>query len=481
MRLRIALSLLIAGALCMPSASGTSFADGNASDGVQRLPVSALKIMNYFPANAGWSNMWTDYSHDRTIADFRAISSLGANTVRIIVPPAAMGYPEVSPDRLAEFQDALAAAQQAGLQVQLTLFDMWHNYGDIAGSQAWVQSLLTGQSGNPTIALVELQNEIPLTSSAFDWARRLLPYLSTQLPGVPRTVSAAGATGDAGIKALLGALPASLMDVADVHYYGDAAGALDPIRTALAYSGNRPVIVGEAGLSTIDGSAGEQAQARFYGVLARITQSLGVPAAAPWIFSDFTANAIPYRTSQSQYHFGLRLLSGEWKPAAAVVSDAFAGRSAPDIDGGFEREANGDSALGSWTLFDAADGKASVTTQVAYTGRQAVCFAHTSGHLQFVPSVMQSLPVLQRGQVVSASAYVLRWKATGFERVALAWFDARGRFLGQFQSPLATTDGAWTPVTVSAQAPAAATTVQVHLKAAYENGYTCYDDVSINW
>ena len=44
-----------------------------------------LRIVNYYPAAAGWTRMWTSYSHPRTAADFRAIRSLGANTVRLLL------------------------------------------------------------------------------------------------------------------------------------------------------------------------------------------------------------------------------------------------------------------------------------------------------------------------------------------------------------------------------------------------------------
>src|SRR4051794_14156053 len=68
-----------------------------------RLPISQLKIMNYYPADAGWTLMWSSYSHDRTVSDFQAIASLGANTVRIIVQPNAIGYPTPTTAMLANF------------------------------------------------------------------------------------------------------------------------------------------------------------------------------------------------------------------------------------------------------------------------------------------------------------------------------------------------------------------------------------------
>jgi len=445
-----------------------------------RVPVNQLRLMNYYPADAGWTLMWTHYSHARTAADMRAIALLGANAVRVIVQPSALGYPTVSPTMLANFRDMLATARSARLGVQLTLFDWWHSYADVAGSEAWLRSLLAGQAGNPAIALVELQNEMPINDvTAIGWARSLLPYLSTVLPGVPRTLTVAGSAGAAGVATLLGDLPRSAIDVVDVHYYGDASGAAAVIRTAQSLADSRPVIVGEAGLSTTDGAAGEEAQARFYRVLERTTLALGTGPAAPWTLTDFTADGIPNTPDQKEYHFGLRRLDGTWKPAAAVVRESFAGIVDGDLDGGFERETNSTPRLGAWTGYDAADGAGYVATDLVRTGSQSLCFAGTGGHASAVPSVTQQLPVLTSGERFTVTTYVDRLSPTGFERVALAWFGSSGQYLGQIESALATSSNSWQPLTVTGAAPAGASTVQVHLKAAYESGRACYDDTTI--
>ena len=448
-----------------------------------RLPVSQLKIMNYYPADAGWTLMWSAYSHARTAADFASIASLGANTVRIIVQPNTLGYPTVSTAMLATFRDVLATAKATGLSVQLTLFDWWSSYADITGSESWLRSLLAGQSDNPTIALVELQNELPVTNSAaISWAQTLLPYLSKVLPGVPRTVSASGSSGLSGITTLLSSLTSSVMDVADVHYYGDASGAADAIRTAQSNASGRPVILGETGLSTIDGAAGEEAQARFYRVIARTTAAFGLPPAAPWILSDFTATAIPNNPGATEYHYGLRRLDGTWKPAAAVVRAAFNGQVDNDLDGGFDREVNmAGGRLGAWTPFDAADGLGAVASDLVRTGTQSMCFAATVSRPGAVPAVLQKLPVLSAGRTFSVSTYVDRVAPTGAERIALAWFDNAGHYLGQNESGYANTAGTWQLLQVTAAAPAGATTVQVNLKAANEAGRACFDDTSISW
>lgn len=494
-RFTLLLATLVALLFGTPTVAGESFAASSAhtssttkaakttSTTTTRLPVAQLKIMNYYPADDGWSLMWTAYSHTRTAADFHSIASLGANTIRVIVPTPTFGYPTPSATMLANFRDMLSTAQAQGLSVQLTLFDYFSSYTDIAGSELWLRNLLAGQSGNPTIALVELRNELPTTDTgAVAWAQTLLPYLSTLLPGVPRTVSASGSSGITGITGALSDFGVGMMDVADVHYYGDPAGAATTIRAAQAAAGGRPVVVGEAGLSTTDGAAGEEAQARFYRVLERTTSALGLPPAAPWIFSDFTSTAIPHTASAAEYHYGLRRLDGTWKPAAAVVKAAFAGQASNDWDGGFEREVNnGGARTGSWSPFDAADGVGVVSTDVVRSGLASLCFSGTTSRPGAVPASLQSFPVLTAGQVFSVSTYVDRFAPTGGERVSLAWFDSSGHYLSQVESPWANTAGTWQLLQVSAAAPSAAAAVQVNLKASNEAGRACFDDTTIAW
>lgn len=318
MRLRAALAALVAALCCvMPAATATS---------AQRLDVRALRLMNYYPADAAWSQMWSDYSHARIAADFAAIASLHANAVRIIVQPQAVGYPVVRPLMLARFRDMLSTARAQGLSVQLTLFDWWAGYGDVAGSTRWLTSLLAGQKGNPTIALVELKNELPVTSiSAVRWAQQMLPVLSTVLPGVPRTVSVSASSGIQGLAELTTVLPRTMLDVIDVHYYGDPTKATAVLVAARAFAAGRPVVVGEAGRSTL-AAGSDQAQATFFSDMAHATSTLGLPPPSPWILSDFAPGAIPTaNATPDEYHYGLRRVDGSWKPAASVVRSIFGG------------------------------------------------------------------------------------------------------------------------------------------------------------
>jgi hypothetical protein len=461
---------LLAMALVLPL--GTALAAESAPAAPQ------LKVMNYYPADAGWASMWTRYDHTRTTTDFARIASLGANTVRVIVPPAATGFPATTAKARADLRDVLAVARARGLRVQLTLFDWWHDYTDVAGSRQWVSSLLSGLGSDPVIALVELQNELPTGApAALEWARELLPDLERLLPGVPRTLSASSSAGLAGIAAI-STLPITLLEVVSAHYYGDPAYAAAFLRAAKVTAG-RPLLVGEAGRSTVNGAGSLESQAGFFRTMGSVTRSLGLPPAAPWTLNDFTANGVPTGTRAAERYFGLRRTDGSWKPAATVVRAVFSGTASTDIDGGFEREQNGASVLGAWTVFDAADGVGVVSRTTHRTGTASICFSATRSSPGRVPSVLQAFPVLESAQVTTAAAWVMRRAGTGADRISLAYFDAAGRYLRQVESAPAHLQGGWEQLTVHASAPAGAAAVQVHLKAGNETGRACYDDVVV--
>jgi hypothetical protein len=263
-----------------------------------------------------------------------------------------------------------------------------------------------------------------------------------------------------------------------VHYYGEpaaAAGLLAAAKLAAA----RPVIVGEAGRSTVDGAGADEAQARFFRQMALITQALALPPAAPWTLTDFSNSGVPAGSRKAERYYGLRRTDGSWKPAAAVVRSAFAGHVGADIDAGFEREVNGGAVLGSWSAFDATDGLAQVRRDLVRHGHAAACFSATRARPGLRPSITQSFPVLSPHQVTTAEAWVTRRAGKGTERIALAYYDSAGRYLSQVESRSAVRQIGWELLSVRAVAPQDATLVQLHLKAGAESGRACYDDIVV--
>jgi hypothetical protein len=358
------------------------------------------------------------------------------------------------------------------------MFDMWHRYSQIANSESWVSSLLAGEGGDPRIALVELQNEMPLSGESVSWARSLLPFLQTVLPGVPRTISGPGSDGVTPYRRLLSDIPPSDIDAVDVHYYGDPSRAAQELREIAAMAQGRPLFIGETGRSTYGTAQGEQAQARFYQIMGQTAQALDLPPPAPWMLND-VYRARGEHLDSHQEHFGLRREDGSWKPAAAVVQSIFRGDVPQSWDEQPTGSASGGNSLGSWTVFDASAGVPFTTSTPSSDGGESMCYSHTSGSPGKLPAVEQSLPVLRKGETFKVSARINRTSGTGFEQISIAEFDANNTYVGELDSPKAIGSGYWQELSVSGSEPADVTSVEIHLKAGYESGTACWGSVEI--
>lgn len=133
--------------------------------------------------------MWTYWHPEIINNDFASIaSSLHANTVRIILQASVIGYPAPSTVMLEHLNDIVTMAAAHNMRVQLTLFDMWSNFEDVAGSKQWAQAVLAPYAHDKRIAFVELKNEIvPTNATVMAWAQVMLPFVQSISGGIPVT------------------------------------------------------------------------------------------------------------------------------------------------------------------------------------------------------------------------------------------------------------------------------------------------------
>ena len=137
LRLRTSLLGLIACYAVLAVPGGVS-----GSSTLPRLDVPRdLKVVSYFPADAGWTEMWTDWQPDRIDADLARAASLNANTVRAIVEPDLFGYPHPTQKYTSRLGDFVSLAAVHGLHVQVTIFDWWYRWEDVAGSKTFYSAV----------------------------------------------------------------------------------------------------------------------------------------------------------------------------------------------------------------------------------------------------------------------------------------------------------------------------------------------------
>jgi hypothetical protein len=329
---------------------------------------------------------------------------------------------------------------------------------------------------------VELKNEMnPEDSAAMAWARALLPVVRQTLPATPVTISVAGSAGTAGLRLLREQLATAPPDYYDFHFYASSGRALALIREAQAIAAPTPIVIGEVGLSTTVSTEPEQAA-----YLARVftaAREAGVGSVAPWTLTDFSPLAIPVGTSvaasPAQHRYGLHRADGSRKPAATVVQDAWAGVPLSEslLNPGFEST----SGLSPWQRFLPELGSGVQTPSVAHSGGGSAMFTNTGGTSGGMPSLRLSpIEPVQAGQLWRVQVWAKGSMATGTNQLALSWFDVTGRYLTQTSSaPLPAGTTSWTALSVRATAPAAAASVEIHLKSGNNTGTVWFDDMTI--
>jgi hypothetical protein len=468
---------------CMVSATTTPAAAATTSTAAllasNLATVSKARQINYYPAQAGWSYMWSDWKPARINADLALAASLGANSIRVIVFPDTFGWPAPTAtytERLAQFF-TMAAAHK--LTVKLTLFDWWGRYDEVQKSTQWATALLRPYRADRRLISVELKNEMnPDSAAEMTWARAMIPVLRKIVPGTPITVTTPGSVKIDGFQKLKNALAPTPPDYYDYHYYSDSSTAYSELSRAKAIAAPATLVIGEVGRSSIAGNESEQAA--YLGRVFNAARAAGITSIAPWTLNDFTTAGVPSKsTPADEYGYGLYRTDGTAKAAAAVVKAGWAGQTLGNslLNLGFE---NG--SVGPWQAYRPEFGTATWTGTGARTGTGAILFAGTTRSASALPSVKVSPMVpVKAGQAWHGEVWARGSAATGISELSLSWFDAAGTYLGQQSSAaLPAGDSAWTLLKADAKAPAGAAALEVHLKSGDNSGTLWFDVVVIS-
>jgi Cellulase (glycosyl hydrolase family 5) len=494
-RLRLPLVLAVALVALLEGGAAAPAAPANGL----RVPDDVRSI-SYFPARGGWTLMWTRFDPAAIDRDFARVAWLRANTVRVIVPTRAFGYPEPDPAMSARLERVVDLAARNGLHVELTLFDWWHDYADVAGSRRWASALLAPYAGDARIALVELKNELrPQDPGAADWAAALIPHLR-ELLQKPVTVSVPAIDAARDLRQLRTALGAAQPDFYSAHFYWRTELAGDRLDAARAAVAPVPLRVAETGYSTsipydiVPGvpetpTAREAQQAYYLRSLAAVSRRLGLPAIGPWVLSDFAPDAIPsddpgVHGNPREYRFGLFRLSGEPKPAATALRAIFSGGISLDFNNGFEqavRAEDGRPMPALWRIRGAHGASFRRDAHIARSGRASAriegAAIATGPDAAF--TVAPPDPGVRPGDRSALTAFARAGARCGEIRVALRWFASDGRAVGGVQSaPVRCATRSWQRLRASGTAPDGAAYVGLYLRAAGTVGAAWFDDVA---
>lgn len=448
--------------------------------------LAGLRLMDYYPADAAWTYMWTKWDATRVSEDFAKIAALGANSVRLNIEPDTFGFPRPSAAMADELADAIKSASAHKLTVQLTLFDWWDAYADAAGSDEWVKALLAPYRDDPEIAFIDVKNEVdPSDSAAMTWLEHELPVVERAAGSVPVTVSVTGPNIVGNLASVRDQLGGQQPDFYDIHYYDVAERALAIFQQAKSLVAPLPLYVGETGKTTGKGGGRNVAFAQQDLYLRSVewaARAAGLPDAAPWIYQDIDPVGVPTNGNESgsELEYGLYTVSGKAKPAAASISALFqSGTVASGINGDFSVGDGTDVA--DWSPVRANGATLAWDDTVGHDAPGSVRLSGTGTSADGDPAYVAT-PVVQptaADEDFEMTAWAKGENATGQNRIAICWFDANGTYLSETDSPImatGTTD--WQQLTVTSKAPSGAAYELIYLKSGGNTGTVYFDDAT---
>jgi hypothetical protein len=451
--------------------------------------------VSYFPAgNSGYS-MWPDYDGPLYQSDMRLAASLGFTTVRIFLAarPGVFDFPDPTSAQLACFTDFCGRSAAAKISLHITLYDLWQDYGLIAGARTWAQAIIDAVPDLAAVQCIELQNETRYASAAaysggFDsgwpsgtpqygttgqvaivWAQQLIPYIRSIAAGVDVTASAASGTAD------LAAFYASVDGTsAQPSWYEWHCYTGKPSTTYAAVSEVMTIVkdpaqlvVGECGLtSAAEGAQGtaqaQQAQADYIQSVRWACQQLGLSEPGLWALLDLNASG----QFPGGQEFGLFTARYEMKPAGQMYASIKPGSVIPavGINGGMrgaaQTDAYGNALPAEWSVYRGNQGaqpiRAAIDSAITYEGLPSILLtgsAETSGGDN--PPALRATPCtwpLVTGQAGQQVTFSIALRASGpyayngrWPNLEISWYSytrgyvssANGSYLGDLTGTFA--------------------------------------------
>ncbi len=460
--------------------------------------IPPLKEINYYPRYYAWEQFWAQWplAKGQMDVDLDIIQSLGANTVRIFLPPLVLGYPRPAPEYMSYFEEALALIDSHGLKAHVTLFDCWWSWNEISNSQSWLDAIVMPHQNDPRIALWELQNEVQLDIQIVrDWVQAIFPYLKQQAGNIPCTVS----VGDVEwLDDLSDLTNPYTPDIHSLHWYPSGEyfwtnhfpSVIDRARQLI---GQSQLLLGEFGYNTYKLS--EMSQANLYRDVLYHTSQKGVTHLGAWTLFDFPVatpqcgGQVPEPDKGEEY-FGLYRLDGSAKPAASILRNAFHG-SPPTpgpmiiLNPSFEVLNVNSGLMANWKYWDQDWSGQEIVSQDWTINRNGSCSAKVQGPGNLAVGLYTSpaFPV-KSGRQYSLQGYVRTQDLNGWARIVLSWYDSNIVWLGDTSSQVITDPNSsqWIEISIDEAAPLqGAAYFQVYAQMLSDNPATCvwFDDITM--
>lgn len=288
-----------------------------------KIPPASIKGFNYYPAKNPWNLFGDDFDSSVLRSDFKKISELGMNTLRVFVPYQDFGAGAMQAEKLGQLQELLDIAEEEKLWVMLTLFDFYGDYtrADYHATSAHLRQLVQAVGKHPMLLGWDLKNEPDLDfdsrgeARVLDWLEFMHAYLIKLDGQTPVTIGWSSPEAASHLE--------DKLDLVSFHYYRDPMDFKSDY-DRLRKETKKPILLQEFGRSSYSGiwnlwRSSEQEQADYMGALLEVCKEVSIPYLA-WTLYDFqqvpkqVVGSRPWRKAP-QRHYGI--LNEDGKPKKA--------------------------------------------------------------------------------------------------------------------------------------------------------------------
>ena len=285
------------------------------------LALHKVKGMNYYPKDSPWLKFWEAFDKEIIEKDFKEISLLGFNTIRIFIPNDGLVKENTFYEIIWKMESLLKIATKHKLRVIPTLFDQpaSFEFDNYTYTERQLMSMLTYFKDNKTILAWDLKNEADLDfdrhgkQKVLEWLDYMIERARHYDPNHPLTI------GWANFENTL--LFEKKLDLLTFHYY-DKAKPLFDVLSKLKSLSSKPIMLGEFGYPTNSLSYPilankELRQAEYLSAIVETCHDHDVPFMM-WTLHDF--EDLPYQVfswrkwiDRKQKNFGIKNKNGEPK------------------------------------------------------------------------------------------------------------------------------------------------------------------------
>ncbi len=287
-----------------------------------------IKGINYYPQKTPWDMFGKKYDTIAINNDFKLISKIGLNTIRVFIQYADFGKAEIIEEKLEKLEKTIELAQRNNLKVVVTLFDFYGDYTikDWTLTHRHAEKIVSTFKDDTTIIAWDIKNEpdLDFESRGEDRVLKWLTYMIKEIKKFDKnhlvTIGWSNFNAAKNLK--------EAVDIVSFHHFND--NLENDFNTLKNEALNKPILLEEFGIPSYKSiwnlflGSSKKSQATYHKKMQSFLSKNNVSHLS-WTLYDFkkipasVAGKLPWKRNK-QKHFGFIDVKGNKKPSFEYIN-----------------------------------------------------------------------------------------------------------------------------------------------------------------